>query len=86
MKEYMFIPTEMKATNRFDYECEANDVRVRYCFKDGKIDEVHIKVDGDVGWTVIGWGDLTVAIWQVADYGLRTYQVTLPFERTINFE
>ena len=48
MKEYMFIPTEMKATNRFDYECEANDVRVRYCFKDGKIDEVHIKVDGDV--------------------------------------
>ena len=47
MKEYMFIPTEMKATNRFDYECEANDVRVRYCFKDGKIDEVHIKVDGD---------------------------------------
>ena len=30
MKEYMFIPTEMKATNRFDYKCEANDVRVRY--------------------------------------------------------
>ena len=59
MKEYMFIPTEMKATNRFDYECEANDVRVRYCFKDGKIDDVRIKVDGDVGWTVIGWGDLT---------------------------
>ena len=59
MKEYMFIQTEIKATNRFDSKCEANDVRVRYCFKDGEIDEVHIKVDGDVGWTVIGWGDLT---------------------------
>lgn len=69
MKEYMFIPTEMKATNRFDYECEANDVRVRYCFKDGKIDDVRIKVDGDVGWTVIGWGDLTTSIHLAMEYG-----------------
>ena len=28
MKEYMFIPTEMKATNRFDYECEAKKKHV----------------------------------------------------------
>ena len=41
----------------------------------------HMIIAGRVTEQVIGWGDLTVAIWQVADYGLRTYQDTPPLER-----
>jgi len=44
------------------YKCKENDALINFYLEYGKIDEVHIKIKGEVAWTVIGYKDLKKGI------------------------
>lgn len=51
-----------KRSKSVTYHGKENDVVIRLFNLDGKIDELHIQIDGESGWTVIGYKDLQAAI------------------------
>jgi len=44
------------------YACKENDAIIKIFTLDDKIDELHFKIDGEKGWTVVGYKDLQNAI------------------------
>lgn len=63
------------------YQCKANDVLLRVIRKEtGAVDEIHVKVAGDSGWTVVGYEDLVRAIDSSAGLGgaIPAHSITLP--------
>ena len=44
------------------YACRENDAIIKIFTLDDKIDELHFKIDGEKGWTVVGYKDLQTAI------------------------
>lgn len=44
------------------YACKENDAIIKIFTLDGKIDELHFKIDGEKAWTVVGYKDLQTAI------------------------
>lgn len=44
------------------YKCKENDAVIRLFSNDIFIDEVHIQIEGENGWIVIGYKDLQKAI------------------------
>lgn len=47
---------------KVNYKCKQNDVILQFCCKDGKIDEILIKVNGEKAWTVVGYKDFLIGI------------------------
>jgi hypothetical protein len=50
--------------NEILYNCKDNDVVLKFCFVDNEIDEILVQVDGEKGWTVIGYQDLLTGLKQ----------------------
>ena len=44
------------------YKCKDNDAEIIVHLLDGKIDELHIGIQGSGSWTVIGYKDLQSAL------------------------
>lgn len=44
------------------YHGKENDIVIKLFSLDGKIDELHIQIEGENGWTVIGYKDMEAAI------------------------
>jgi len=44
------------------YHGKENDIVIRLFSLNGKIDELHIQLKGEKGWTVIGYEDMEAAI------------------------
>lgn len=48
--------------NTTTYNCKENDAKIKIVFLDEKIDEIHVQVEGETAWIVIGYKDLLNAI------------------------
>ena len=46
------------------YKCKQNDAVLQFHGKDGNIDELWVKIEGETSWTVVGYSDLTKGIEQ----------------------
>lgn len=44
------------------YKCKQNDAEIKVITFENKIDELHLRIEGDKGWIVIGYKDLQEAI------------------------
>ena len=44
------------------YHGKENDIVIKLFSLDGKIDELHIQIEGETSWTVIGYKDMEAAI------------------------
>jgi len=44
------------------YHGKENDIVIKLFSLDGKIDELHIQIEGETSWTVIGYNDMEAAI------------------------
>jgi hypothetical protein len=44
------------------YHGKENDIVIRLFSLDGKVDELHIQIEGETSWTVIGYKDMEAAI------------------------
>lgn len=53
--------------SKVDYNCKDNDVKLRFCLDNGKIEEIWVKVKGDRAWLVVGYNDLLRGIEKVSD-------------------
>jgi hypothetical protein len=47
---------------KVNYKCKQNDAELKFICEDGQIDEVWIRIEGEKGWTVIGYKDFVSGV------------------------